>query len=224
MKIIVCNSKDWFKLSDEILSHHEVLSIKKKDELTLANLDQFKPDLVFFPHWNWIVSKEIFEKYTCIVFHTAPLPFGRGGSPIQNLIKLGYTKSPVCALAMSQGIDSGPIYDQIDISLNGSLSEIFGRLNNVVNLLMLRLIDHLPEKKIQTGQVHRFMRLGDKDNEINYEANIQEFHNSIRMLDDPSYPNAYLNLQNVRIEFYDIIRKGNELFCKVRIFEKDMEK
>jgi len=224
MRIVVCNSKEWFKLSDQISSHHEVLSIKKKDGLTLASLDQFKPDLVFFPHWNWIVSNEVFEKYTCIVFHTAPLPFGRGGSPIQNLIKCGYTKSPVCALAMSEDVDSGPIYDQLDISLNGSLSEIFGRLNNVVNLLMLRLIDHLPEPKIQTGNVHLFTRLGDKDNEINYKANIQEFHNSIRMLDDPSYPNAYLNLQNVCIEFYDINRKGNELFCKVRIFEKDIGK
>jgi len=76
MKIMVCNSKEWFKLSDQISSNHEVLSIKQKDGLTMANLDQFKPDLVFFPHWNWIVSNEVFEKYTCIVFHTAPLPFG----------------------------------------------------------------------------------------------------------------------------------------------------
>ena len=121
---------------------------------------------------------------------------------------------------MSEAVDSGPIYDQIDISLNGSLSEILAD-NNVMNLLMLH-IDHLPEPKIQTGNVHLFTRLGDKDNEINYEANIQEFHNSIRMLDDPSYPNAYLNLQSVCIEFYDINKKGNELICKVRIFEKDM--
>tara|TARA_Y100001934_G_C12314957_1_gene756900 strand:+ start:277 stop:951 length:675 start_codon:yes stop_codon:yes gene_type:complete len=224
MKITVCNSKEWFKLSDQILSNHQILSIKKKRELTLAALDQFKPDLVFFPHWNWIVSEEIFEKYTCIVFHTAPLPFGRGGSPIQNLIKSGYTESPVSALAMSGGIDSGPIYDQIDMSLNGPLSEILGRLNDVVNVLMLRLIVHLPEPKKQIGNAHIFKRLGIKDNEINHESNIEDFYDSIRMLDDPSYPCAYLNLENVCMEFSDISREGNDLFCKVRILEKDMEK
>ena len=224
MKVMVCDSKEWFKLSDQLLSNHQILSIKKKDDLTLAALDQFKPDLVFFPHWNWIVSNEIFEKYTCIVFHTAPLPFGRGGSPIQNLIKCGYTKSPVCALAMSEGIDAGPIYDQIDISLYGSLSEIFARLNDVVNMLMLRLTDHLPEPKIQTGNAHLFKRLGIEDNEINNESNIEDFYDSIRMLDDPSYPNAHLDLENVCIEFFDISRKGNELFCKARILEKDLEK
>ena len=65
MKIAICNSKKWFKLSDEILSNHHILNIEKKCDLTLAALEQFEPDLVFFPHWNWIVSSEIFEKYTC---------------------------------------------------------------------------------------------------------------------------------------------------------------
>ena len=63
MKIMVCNSKKWLKLSDQLFSGNQILSIKKKDDLTLEALDRFKPDLVFFPHWNWIVSKEIFEKY-----------------------------------------------------------------------------------------------------------------------------------------------------------------
>ncbi|MDB4626545.1 formyltransferase family protein [bacterium] len=224
MRIVVCSSKSWFKLNPSVGDTHVVNYLQSKDDLSIEALDQFKPDLVFFPHWNWIVSNEIFEKYTCIVFHTAPLPFGRGGSPIQNLIKYGYTKSPVCALAMSEGIDAGPIYDQIDISLNGSLSEILGRLNDVVNELILRLIDHLPEPKIQTGNAHLFKRLGVEDNEINYESNIEDFYDSIRMLDDPSYPNAYLNLEYVCIEFSDINRKGNELFCKVRILEKDKGK
>ena len=224
MKITVCNSKKWLKLSDQLLSGNQILSIKKKDDLTLEALDRFKPDLVFFPHWNWIVGKEIFEKYKCIVFHTSPLPFGRGGSPIQNLIKCGYTKAPVCALAMSEEIDSGPIYDQIDVSLLGSLSEIFERIYDVVNMLMLRLIDHLPEPIVQTGNTHIFKRLGVEDNEINCKANIKDFYDSIRMLDDPSYPDAYLKLENVCIEFSEISSKGKELFCKVRISPRDLKK
>ena len=222
MRIVICSSKSWFNLDPSIAETHVVKHIQSKDELSIEALDQFKPDLVFFPHWNWIVSHEIFESYTCIVFHTAPLPFGRGGSPIQNLIKCGYEKSPVCALAMLECIDSGPIYDQIDISLKGSLSKILGRLNDVVNVLMLRLIDHLPKPKLQTGNVHVFRRLSFEDNQINSESYIENFYDSIRMLDDPSYPSAYLNLENVCIEFSDVNRKGNELFCKVRIREKDM--
>ena len=91
-------------------------------------------------------------------------------------------------------------------------------------MLMLRLICHLPEPKIQSGNIHIFKRLGVEDNEINYGSNIEYFYDSIRMLDDPSYPNAYLNLENVCIEFSDVNRKGDELFCKVRILKKDMGK
>ena len=49
------------------------------------------------------------------------------------------------------------------------------------------------------------------------------FYDSIRMLDDPSYPDAYLRLENVYIEFSEISRKGKELFCKVRISPRDLK-
>ena len=222
MKIVICNSKKWFRLSNENSLNHRILNIQQKDDLSLDKLEGFQPDLVFFPHWSWIVGSEIYKKYKCIVFHTSPLPFGRGGSPIQNLIKRGYSKSPVSALAMSGGIDDGAIYDQEDISLEGSLSEILKKLNNAVNVIMGRLIEHLPEPIDQNGEVKTFKRLGFKDNEISYEANIEEFYNSIRMLDDPSYPSAYLSLKNVNIEFSKINKESEELFCQVRITPKEL--
>ena len=156
-----------------------------------------------------------------MVFHTAPLPYGRGGSPIQNLIKRGHTSSPVCALSMSDEIDSGPIYDQLDISLEGNLSEIFKRLNKAINLLIDRLIEDLPEPKEQDGEIKVFKRLSHKDNEISIDASFEEFYNKIRMLDDDSYPNAYLKLENTIIEFSKINKVSNEIFCKVRIAQKE---
>ena len=59
----------------------------------------------------------------CICFHTAPLPFGRGGSPIQNQIKLGFKRTKVCALKMEKILDAGPIYLTEKILLNGNLSD-----------------------------------------------------------------------------------------------------
>ena len=45
-------------------------------------LESYNPRYIFFPHWSWIVPKEIFEKYECVCFHMTDLPFGRGGSPL----------------------------------------------------------------------------------------------------------------------------------------------
>ena len=220
MNIAICSSQNWFHLSDDISLRHNILMIQDKGDLCVDSLESFEPDLVFFPHWNWIVEKELFTRFKCIVFHTAPLPYGRGGSPIQNLILRGHKISPVCALKMSNGIDNGPIYDQEDISLDGSLCEILKRLDGAVNELMRRLIEHLPQPIEQTGVAETFKRLGHKDNEISLDTTFEEVYDAVRMLDDPSYPSAYLPLKNILIEFSEINRTNDELFCRVRISKK----
>jgi len=63
--------------------------VKTPDELNNL-LEIITPRYIFFPHWSWIVSDEIIEEYECICFHMTDLPFGRGGSPLQNLIIQGY--------------------------------------------------------------------------------------------------------------------------------------
>ena len=68
------------------------------------------------------------------------MPYGRGGSPIQNLIINGYTSSPVCALKMTEKIDAGPIYAKQNISLHGTLNDIFSRINTVTNKLIHKIL------------------------------------------------------------------------------------
>ena len=220
MNIIICNSQNWFHLKKDILLKHKILMIQDKENLCVDTLKSFEPDLVFFPHWNWFVEKEIFTQFKCIVFHAAPLPYGRGGSPIQNLILRGHKVSPVCALKMSNELDSGPIYDKEEISLEGSLCEILKRLDNAVNLIMKRLIDHLPTPIKQTGEVKIFKRLGSNDNEISFDTTFEKAYDAVRMLDHPSYPNAYLSLKNIFIEFSEVSRKNDDFFCRVRISKK----
>ena len=220
MKIAICNSKKWFNLSDEILLNHEILNIEHKPALSAETLATFDPDVVFFPHWNWLVDESIFSRFRCIVFHTAPLPYGRGGSPIQNLIIRGHKTSPVCALMMSDGIDNGPIYDKEIISLDGSLSEIFQRLNVAVNDLIKRLVVKLPEPTEQFGEIVTFKRLGDQDNKIALDTTIDKIYDIIRMLDDASYPSAYISLENVLLEFSEITKVDEKLYCNVCISNK----
>lgn len=220
MNIAICNSQNWFRLNDDLMLKHKILNIRDKESLCVDTLKSFEPDIVFFPHWSWIVEREIFTQFKCIVFHTSPLPYGRGGSPIQNLILRGHKVSPVCALKMSNELDNGPIYDQEEISLEGSLCKILSRLDSAVNMLMRRLIDHLPTPIEQTGVAKTFKRLGYKDNEISFDTTFEKAYDIVRMLDDPSYPSAHLSLKNILIEFSEVNRKNDEFFCRVRISKK----
>ena len=137
MRIAICCSKSWFNLNPSISDANLIKFFKHECDLSVEALHKFKPDYVFFSHWNWIVTKEVHEQFNCILFHASPLPFGRGGSPIQNLILEGFKKTPVCAIKMTDKLDAGPIYASSDVSLEGTLNSIFCRINVAINDLII---------------------------------------------------------------------------------------
>ena len=218
MRIVICSSKSWFKLNPSIGEKHVVQYFQSKDELSIRALDEFKPDYVFFTHWNWIVKDEIHESFKCIVFHTAPLPYGRGGSPIQNLILDGFDKAPVCAIKMTRELDSGPIYASSTITLDGSLREIFSRINVAINDLVKEIIENNPSAIPQRGEPHIFKRLTIEDNKIPVGLELEEIYNRIRMVDHDEYPNAYITFDNIKIEFSSakMVDESIEVACVIK--------
>tara|TARA_B100001989_G_scaffold223163_1_gene176943 strand:+ start:3642 stop:4313 length:672 start_codon:yes stop_codon:yes gene_type:complete len=217
MIIVIACSKSWFAISDYLKNNHQIIIIKEKHELTLENIKKINPNLIFFPHWSWKVPNEIHKKYKCILFHTAPLPFGRGGSPIQNLILLGYKKSPVCALRMVEELDAGPIYSKSELSLEGPLSTIFKRLNIIVNDLIKELIEFMPEPTMQKGNHFHFRRLNKEDNKIPNKGSLENFYDRVRMLDDSTYPNPFIVYGDYIIEFNEAKFSNGEITCTAQI-------
>ena len=175
VKCLIACSKKWFTLNRSAFPENiEFHFVSQSDELNKAFLDKLLPDFIFFPHWSWIVDKSIYETYECVVFHTAPLPYGRGGSPIQNLIVEGFDHAPVCALKMTSVVDGGPIYVKKDVSLNGPLSTIFENLNDVVNDLISIIVRTRPRPEEQTGEVFHFKRRTHLDNAIPNQMSLKE--------------------------------------------------
>ncbi len=127
---IVASSKNWFfeYLKSKKYENLSIINITSKTELNIDYLSKINPRYIFSPHWSWKVDSTILNNFECIAFHTAPLPYGRGVSPIQNLIINGYEESPLCALQMITEFDAGTIYKKRNMSHKGSLDEIFCRL------------------------------------------------------------------------------------------------
>ena len=175
--------------------------ISEPSELTGSLLAKIQPKYIFFPHWSWIVPYEIFSKYTCICFHMTDLPFGRGGSPLQNLIIRGLKKTKVSAIKMEQDIDAGPIYVKKELSLSGSAQEIFIRASEIIKDLILEIITNTPKAIPQSGKITYFKRRTPNESEIIDNLTEGELYDFIRMLDAPSYPKAFIIHNNKKIEF-----------------------
>lgn len=221
-KIIIACSKTWLINNIEFnkfIKKKKIFIIKEKKKLNFKNLKKINPYIIFFPHWSYKVNKKIINKFDCICFHTAPLPYGRGGSPIQNLILKKFKKSPVCAIKMTNKIDAGPIYLKKTVSLSGNLDQIFHR----ISLSILEMIKILIRKKVipkkQRGKVFLFKRIKKSQSEIKKNENIGNIYDKIRMLSSNSYPHAYIKKDKLKIYFTKPVIKNKLISCKAKIYK-----
>lgn len=216
---VVASSKTWFGDHPKSLAYTSlnIVEISTKKQLNLDFLEKINPRYIFFPHWNWKVDSEIYNRYECVAFHTAPLPYGRGGSPIQNLILRGMKSSPVCALRMTEILDGGPIYDYIEVSLDGTISEIFSRIAACVEEIIVRICQNNIKPKEQIGNITLFKRLTYKDNELKSQYSLSELFDRIRMVDGLDYPRAYIKFGDYKLELTEAQLNDNKLFAKIQI-------
>lgn len=174
-----------------------------KDELTSDYLRRIKPRAIFFPHWNWKVPEEITSVFECVAFHAAALPFGKGGSPVQNLIERGFEATKLTAFRMAAGFDDGDIYLQRDLSLSGSAHEIFLRASKLASSMIGEMIANWPAPTPQVGEAVTFKRRKPEQSRLEGEFDLKKVYDHIRMLDAPEYPKAFVELGETRIEFAD---------------------
>ncbi len=224
-KVLIACSKNWFVNNKEVKKYlkkntNKIQIISNKNDLNLKRISKIQPDVIFFPHWSYLVDKKITNKFKCICFHSAPLPYGRGGSPIQNLIVRDFKQTPVCAIEMTEKIDAGGIYLKQNLSLKGDLNDIL----NSMSVKILRMMKIILKKKIipkkQKGKVLNFKRLKKSNSEITTKESINKIYDKIRMLDSNDYPRAFIKIGKLKFIFSKAKIRKKTLQCNVKITKK----
>jgi len=192
--------------------------IKGKENLTISKIQNIDPKFIFFPDWSWIVPNEIIKNYRCICIHESNLPKFRGGSPLQNQIIRGIKKTKSTAFLMNEKIDAGKILLKKELSLDGTLDEIFLRMENNNYDLITKIIQGKYKLTSQKGIPSFFNRRTPSQSELkNLNHSKLYLHNFIRMLSDP-YPNAFIKIGKKKIIF-----KSSKLDGKKLSFEGEIE-
>jgi len=220
---VVATVKEW-----NIVNFHEFtknvpgnwLLVTDKQQLTLDFLKKTNPRYIFFPHWNWIVPKDILNEFECVCFHMTDVPYGRGGSPLQNLISRGHKSTKLTALKMEEELDTGPVYVKVDLDLRGSAQVIFERASVQLFDLIKQIIYKQPLPVKQEGEVVEFQRRKPEQSVINPDLSIEGVYDHIRMLDAMTYPKAFLNIGDLRIEFENANLVDDEVIATVKISKK----
>ncbi len=220
-KYVVATIKPWnadnFRKLKQEDKNNVWFLINKKEDLTAQKLKKINPRYVFFPHWSWIIPPEIYTQFECVVFHMTDLPYGRGGSPLQNLISRGHAKTKISALKVDGGLDTGPIYFKKNLSLLGNAEVIYRRASNIIFRAIRQMAKKRYAPRAQRGNVVAFARRKPEEGNVAGLQRLSEVYDYIRMLDAATYPRAFLQNGKVRVEFSDATLKNGKLTTKAHI-------
>lgn len=194
-----------------------LLLIRDREALDPRTLSDANVETIFFPHWSWKIPPAVHEHFECIIFHMTDVPFGRGGSPLQNLIIRGFTETRISALRCVDDLDAGPVYLKRSLSLGGTAEEILLRADRVIEDMIVEIATSQPEARPQEGEVTHFARRRPKDGDISAISDLQRVHDVIRMLDADGYPPAFIDIGDLRLEFSRSSLRLGEVVADVRI-------
>lgn len=223
---IIVSCKEWHrKYIDEIATRtaSKIIYINQKELVTYEHLKQFHPKYILFPHWSYIIPKDVFEHFECVVFHMTDLPFGRGGSPLQNLIERGLYETKLSAIRCTKGLDSGDVYMKESLSLWGTAEEIYFRAAEMTKEMMIKIIKDKTTPTPQKGKSTLFKRRTPDQGNISHLTSLEKIFDYIRMLDADGYPHAFAEFKKLRFEFERASLKEKFIKADVKIFLKEKD-
>lgn len=219
LSYIFASCKEWHRISfdrisnDGIADWYYVSNTAELAELLLI----IKPKYIFFLHWNWIVPESIWANNECVCFHMTDVPYGRGGSPLQNLILAGKTQTMLTALRMEKEMDAGHVYAKRPLSIEGSAEEIYLRAGEMSVGIIQWMIECNPQPTPQEGEVVIFKRRQPEQSALPNSGTLRKAYDFIRMLDADGYPRAFVEHGDYLISLRGAKLKDDFVTAEVKI-------
>ena len=121
------------------------------------------------------------------------------------------------ALRCSGGLDAGDIYLKKNLSLWGSVEEIYLRAGELSKEMMIEIVCYNIQPLPQSGESVEFKRRTAEDGDIGGLHSLQKVFDYIRMLDAETYPPAFLDTEYLHFEFSRATVKNGYVLADVKI-------
>ena len=209
VQILVDNKNSWYvpyahklketlsKITESVSVIHDHSEVKKGDVLCLVSCEK--------------IFRKLELNHNNIVVHESDLPKGKGWSPVSWQVLEGKSKIPITLFEANKDLDSGVIYFQDFIKLDGSelIDEIKKQQGLITNKLIEKFIANYPKVKgrKQVGESTFYVKRNTKDSELDINKTIKEQFNLLRIVDNDRYP-AYFTINGIKYTLN--INKVNE--------------
>jgi len=170
-------------------------------------LRKIKPDIAFAIGWRYLITKEAYDlpRLGTLIIHDSLLPKYRGFAPMNWAIINGETKTGVTLFHIAEGVDCGPIVDQLstDIMLKDTAKTVDERIiqlyeNIIINNLPAFQAGKVVSRPQNEAEASYTCKRTPQDGEINWQHPAAQIYNLIRGLTHP-FPGAYTILNGEQV-------------------------
>ncbi|HSG59349.1 MAG TPA: methionyl-tRNA formyltransferase [Woeseiaceae bacterium] len=116
-----------------------------RDAAIVAELAALEADIMVVAAYGLILPQAVLDLPAsgCLNVHASLLPRWRGAAPIQAAILAGDEETGVCLMAMTAGLDCGPVYvsESVAIGADDTAGELHDRLAAAGGRLLARHVD-----------------------------------------------------------------------------------
>lgn len=125
-----------------------------RDAAILGQLHALAPELLVVAAYGLILPQSVLDVPAagCLNVHASLLPRWRGAAPVQAAILAGDRQTGVSLMAMTAGLDCGPVYalEATDIGPDESAGELTGRLARLGGELLAARLDDVSAGRLET--------------------------------------------------------------------------
>jgi methionyl-tRNA formyltransferase len=195
---------------------------------TFLWIKKFSPNLIILCGYsNNIIKKQLlhYPKNGVINLHASPLPFYRGGSPLNWMIINNLKKIGISIIKADEGIDTGDILDQkfFKLSRKKDINSLIKKVNSYYPSLLVNVLKKMSQnkliKKSQNGRKFSFYpKRKPQDGLIDFkQMTALKIYNYCRALQDP-FPGTYFIYNKKKIKILDCVAMKKKPVSKKDIF------
>lgn len=176
-----------------------------------AVLQKIKPDVAFAIGWRYLITEDAYTippKGTLII-HDSLLPAYRGFAPMNWAIINGETKTGVTLFHIAEGVDCGPIVDQMttDISLQDTAATLDEKVIALYEEIIAKNLPTLASGRARSvpqdeSRASYTCKRTPDDGIIDWQQSALQIYNLIRACTHP-FPGAFTSLRGKQIFIWE---------------------
>ena len=178
-----------------------------RDDSVISELAGLEPDMLIVAAYGLILPQAVLDipGSGCLNVHASLLPRWRGAAPIQAAIKAGDAQTGVCLMAMTAGLDCGPVYvsESMAVGADETAGELHDRIAAAGGRLLIRHLGDIiagnisPQEQDESAATYAPKILAS-DAVIDWQRSATELDRIVRAF-NPT-PGAYFLFDDERIK------------------------